>query len=136
MESKEVRTMFNHKPLTAAVGVAALAILLGVSAHAWQMTASSLTFSGPVALPGVTLGAGTYIFERADLDKPDIVRVRSKDRKDVYLTVFTRSVRRPDALPKDHVIELGETASGVAPRIKAWFPIDETLGHEFVYNNR
>jgi hypothetical protein len=35
-----------------------------------------LTFSGPVALPGATLGAGTYVFEVANPSTSgDVIRV-------------------------------------------------------------
>jgi hypothetical protein len=46
-----------------------------------------VTFSGPVSLPGVTLGTGTYTFELVDSDVTrDLVRVRNKDRSQVYFT--------------------------------------------------
>ena len=52
-----------------------------------------LTFSRAVALPGVELAAGTYIFENASNAMSNtIVRVSSRDRKKVFVS-FT--ARRP-----------------------------------------
>ena len=53
------------------------------------------TFSGTVQMPGVTLPAGTYIFEVANPDGgSDVVRVLSRDRKKTHLMKFTRSIYR------------------------------------------
>ena len=41
---------------------------MAASTYGWdpfQRTGRYLTFNRPVAIPGVTLAAGTYIFERA-----------------------------------------------------------------------
>ena len=55
-----------------------------------------LTFSKPVALPGVSLPAGTYVFERAAPDGAiEVVRVSSLDGRSVYYTGFTEMVTRP-----------------------------------------
>src|SRR5438132_6871826 len=125
MESKEVRTMFTFKSAAAAIGAVVVAVtaLVGVSVHAWSK--DYLTFSQRVALPGVTLEAGTYVFERADANVPDIVHVLSEDRKKVYFMAFTRPIGRPAGLQRDRVVLLGEVRPGVAPPIKAWFPIGE-----------
>src|SRR5262249_9289862 len=50
--------------LAAAVGLAAAAAAAHAGTNASRLT--YLTFSGPVALPGVSLTAGTYAFELAD----------------------------------------------------------------------
>jgi arginine exporter protein ArgO len=121
----------------AAGGVLAAAVLLGVSLHARGNVSDTtyLTFSGAVSLPGVTLGAGTYIFERADQNTPDIVRVTSRDRRQVYFMAFTRTVDRPRGLG-NRLVLLGEAAAGTAPPIKAWFPLGDVSGHQFIYPER
>jgi len=97
--------------------------------------ANYITFSRGVALPGVELAAGTYIFETpTNAMSNSVVRVSSRDRKKVYLTTFTRDVRRPSGDNGKLLIKLGETAPGAAPSVSAWFPIGEQLGHEFIYN--
>lgn len=92
-----------------------------------------LTFSAPFALPGVTLPAGTYTFELVVPGSYDVVRVMSRDHERVYLTAFTKRVERPRGLSANRQIVFGEVPTGMTPPIKAWFPIGDSLGHEFVY---
>ena len=124
--------MITFKSAAAAIGTAA--VLLGVSVHARANLADTnyLTFSRAVALPGVTLPAGTYIFERAGQNTPDIVRVLSRDRSKVYLMAFTTTIPRPENL-RDRVVLLAESARGAAPQVRAWFPIGDAIGHQFNY---
>jgi len=95
---------------------------------------TNITFSGPVRLPGVTLSAGTYVFELADPTRdPNIVRVWNRDRTLVYLTVFTHRVDRPRNWPENRPVSIGEVAPGSVPPVLAWFPAGESIGHQFVY---
>jgi hypothetical protein len=117
--------------------VVLLVAMVGIgAANAWISgpRATYITFSGPVVLPGVTLPAGTYIFEGADpLNHNDLVRVLARNRSKVYLLGFTTQVMRPEGMPRDRVILFHESREGAAPRIDAWFPQDESIGHRFVY---
>jgi hypothetical protein len=115
--------------------------LLGLSTVAPTGAASNvthvayLTFSRPVQLPGVVLNAGTYIFEQPNpLGAWDFVRVSSRDRKTVYLTAYTRRVERPRGVPADQMVSFGESRSNTPRPIVAWWPIDQSLGHQFVYS--
>ena len=93
-----------------------------------------LTFSAPFALPGVSLPAGTYVFEL--MDNPGalkVVRVTSRDRMRVYLTALTLPILRPVGLPKDRLISFAEVETGRTPVVKAWYPQDDPVGHEFIY---
>jgi hypothetical protein len=93
-----------------------------------------LTFSGSIALPGVTLPPGTYVFELADPNvSVDIVRVMSRDRKRVYLTQFTERVSRPAGAPATQLISLGESPRGVPAPVLAWYPTADPMGHRFIY---
>ncbi len=93
-----------------------------------------VTFSGAVSLPGVTLPAGTYRFEVPDVGMADgIVSVSSRDGRKVYLTQFTNVIDRPRGGESLNVT-LGEAAPGTAPQVKAWFPIGEGSGRQFIYN--
>jgi hypothetical protein len=115
--------------------------LLGLSTVAPTGAASNvthvayLTFSRPVQLPGVVLNAGTYVFEQPNpLGAWDFVRVSSRDRKIVYLTAYTRRVERPRGVPADQMVSFGESRANTPRPIVAWWPIDQSLGHQFVYS--
>jgi hypothetical protein len=126
--------MFTSKS-AAVAAIGAAAILIGAALHARASASDTtyLTFSRAVSVPGVTLPAGTYIFERASDNTPSIVHVLSRDRKQVYLTAFTDPVTRPANLGS-RVVLLGEAAAGTPPPIRAWFPIGETVGRQFNYD--
>ena len=111
-----------------------LAGLLGASVARGNVAhVNYLTFSAPFALPGVTLPAGTYTFELAVPGSYDVVRVMSRDRRQLYLTAFTKRVDRPRGLPANRQIVFQEAPAGVAMPIKTWFPIGQSIGHEFIY---
>lgn len=127
--------MTNRKLVSALCGAAVLAIMLAPRAGAVGASKTTyLTFSQPVALPGVTLGSGTYIFEIANPDtSANVVRVMSRDRSIAYFMGFTRPVERPDGMKHDQRVSLGESAAGVAPHITVWWPQLESTGRQFVY---
>ena len=92
------------------------------------------TFRAPVALPGVTLPPGSYVFEVLNPDmSADLVRVSSRDHSKTYALQFTRHVHRDRRGDMKSIITLGEAASGTPQRIKTWFPENETTGREFLY---
>jgi hypothetical protein len=93
-----------------------------------------ITFSGPVGLPGVTLRAGTYIFEEANLtSSSNLIMVRNKATYQLCFLGFTTPIDRPAGLKHDQSVVLGEAPRGVAPLILAWYPLGETRGHEFIH---
>ena len=52
------------------LAIAVLGVLVAASAHALTNDTNYVTFSGPIALPGVTLPAGTYVFRTpSEFDK-------------------------------------------------------------------
>ena len=91
------------------------------------------TFSQAVELPGKTLPAGTYLFVLADTSDRHIVRVMSKDRKQLETTLMaipSYSLDRPSDKPQ---VRFMETAAGGSQAIKSWFYPGRTVGHEFIY---
>ena len=109
--------------------------MTGAQAYATVSTNRTqyLTFSRPVALPGVMLQSGTYIFELPAPDTaPDIVRVTSRDRKIVFLMAYTRLVDRPAAVPPTDFVTLREAAPNQPAPIAVWWS-NERLGRQFVY---
>jgi hypothetical protein len=93
-----------------------------------------VTVSAPIARPGVSVPAGTYIFE-VPLDRAslDVVRVMSRDGRRVYLTAFTQTVNRPAGQAGRSALVFGEAASGTPTPVKIWFPVGERIGHAFIY---
>jgi hypothetical protein len=125
------KTMCNRKSALAILGVLLAAGTVSMNAGTVART-SHVTFGGPVALPGVTLGSGTYIFELADpLSNIEVVTVR--DKKHVYYMGFTELVPRPRGSVK--IVTLEEAQAGLAPRINAWFPEGDGAGHRFIYRH-
>jgi hypothetical protein len=127
--------MFTKIFSAAAIG----AFLLGglsqpVKANGWSAHRELLTFSAPIALPGVTLAAGTYAFEiPSENASHSLVRVSSADGRRIYLTAFTREVRRPNVIraPK---VTFHETARNAPRPVNTWYPAGDDSGKQFIYN--
>ena len=80
----------------AVVAVFALGLVQHGAADTNPARTTYLTFSQPVQLPGVALGAGTYLFELADPDAaPGVVRVLSRDRRIAYTWASPMGPRVP-----------------------------------------
>ena len=96
-------------------------------------TTNNLTISNPVGLPGVTLTAGTYVFEAGmgGMDR-NIVRVLSPNRQRLFYQGFTVPItRRFDA--EKSVLTFGESTNGAPAPIIAWYPVGSNSGHAFKY---
>jgi len=116
-----------------ATAVTALATVAGAYADVESSRTQYLTFSTPVALPGVTLLSGTYIFELPSPQiSPDVVRVLSRDRKTVLFTAFTKPIGRPAEVPLNRLVSLQEVTPDRPTPIAVWWS-DERTGRQFVY---
>jgi hypothetical protein len=91
------------------------------------------TFSQPVALPGVTLPPGKYVFRLAD---------PTGERKTIRVTdeAGTRSYALLTALPAyrtdsggDASVSLMRTPEGMPSAVRTWWPVGESVGFEFIY---
>src|SRR5438045_1569119 len=125
--------MFTRILSAAAIG----GLLLGVAdTHARAgsdvLHREYLTFNAPIALPGVTLAAGTYTFEVPDAPfSSSLVRVKSQDGKHVYLTQYARVIARPwGNVPH---VTFSETTPGAAQPVNIWFPMNGDDGRQFIY---
>jgi hypothetical protein len=127
--------MLNRKSAVRAFGAAVVVAVMAVSVEGGSTNYTSyLTFNTPFALPGIAFPPGTYIFELPDPTvAPDLVRVMSRDRSEVYLTAFTRLVDRPRGLRADRQVTFGEVRRGGTPPITAWYPAGESVGRQFIY---
>ncbi len=126
----------NKTRLAAAVGgvVFALGLGTGIKADGNMAHTTYLTFSQPVRLPGVGLGAGTFIFELVSPENGmGVVRVVSTDRRTAYFLGLTTPVERPRSGRPGSAVTLGESSKDVAPPILAWWPLGQSQGYAFSY---
>jgi len=122
----------TNKSVRIGCAAAALALTLGGSVMAFGVNhENKLTFSRPVALPGVVLPAGSYTFNVASDTALDVVVVRNGTK--VFYMGFTGTVQRPASMSKTASIIVGEASASEAPPITAWYEIGGTIGHEFRY---
>lgn len=126
--------MSSRKRLVTAVAAAILGLVTTVSigASATDSHTMYLTFNRPVALPGVSLGSGTYIFEMPELSGHNVVRVLSRDGKINLFTGLTHQVDRPAGLKRDHVISFAEAPPNIPQPIAVWWP-EGLAGRQFIY---
>jgi hypothetical protein len=126
--------MRSSKTLRAILGLS-----LGVTL--WASTAQAqpedkrtfFTFSGPVALPGMTLPAGRYIFHIVDTTTSrKVIQVMSDDGKKPFVMANTIPDQRRDA-PKDATVSFYETPRGTPAAVKTWWYPGETTGYQFIY---
>lgn len=116
-----------------------LVVLVGAASGANAFTNTSdkrtyFTFSQPVALPGVTLPAGTYMFRLADdTTTRKVIQVTNKQGTESYAMLHTMPVYRPDA-PRDPEVRFMETASGAPRAVRAWWQEGERTGYGFIYS--
>jgi hypothetical protein len=123
-----------RKALRSACAIALLTCLMGASGSAQTDDKRTVfTFSGPVALPGVTLPAGQYLFRLADpASSRKVVQVLSADGKTPYGMFFSLPAERfePASTPE---VQFMETASGMPAAINAWWYPGERSGYAFMY---
>jgi hypothetical protein len=92
------------------------------------------TFSGaPVALPGVTLPEGEYVFRLANpMSGVNVVQVLNADGTKPHGLFFSIPAQRPEPSDKPEV-RFHETAAGAPPAIRTWWYPGQTTGYEFIY---
>ncbi len=127
--------MFNRKFVLTACVAAVASVLMVASTHAFSTSRiNHLTFSKAVALPGVVLPAGAYTFEAGPgITGLNIVRVRARNGQGPVYMGFTREVRRSAGIPSNRMVSFGEAPTGQPTPIVAWYEIDSSAGHEFLY---
>lgn len=123
------------RQLTAKITGTCAALLLGATLASAQNAdrTTTVTFSAPVALPGVTLPAGSYLFKLADSQvNRNVVQVFDKDRSKIFATIIAIPAQRNE--PADEtVITFNEAPANAAPAIRYWYYPGEKSGQEFAY---
>jgi hypothetical protein len=121
-------------------GLALMGAVLSPTAKAdeWNRK-TTITFSGPVEIPGVylkgwgVLPAGTYVFKILDSQSDrHIVQIFSADEKTVYATILAIPNYRLKATDKT-VVTFRERPAGEPDALRAWFYPGRNWGEEFVY---
>jgi len=129
--------MTKRKSLKIAIAAVALALMAAASSHAaaaWGYNHENrLTFSRPVALPGIVLPAGQYSFNVASPTALDVVVVRDPKTEKVFYMGFTRTVSRPRTMSTSAPITFGEAPASEPRPINTWYEIGDTMGHQFIY---
>ncbi len=118
----------------AAIAAAALLVLVFTGPRAEASEANELTyitFSAPVALPGVSLPAGTYQFKVTGMDY-DIVQVFSRSGNELYATLITIPDVRNTPAPKT-IVTFHEAPSTRPEAINTWFYPGRQTGRQFIY---
>lgn len=108
------------------------------NADAWNRK-TTITFSGPVEIPGVHLAgfgilpAGTYVFKILDSQSDrHIVQIFDKDETTIYATILAIPNYRLKATDKT-VVTFTERPAGQPEALRAWFYPGRNWGEEFVY---
>jgi len=90
------------------------------------------SFSAPVALPGVTLKAGKYLFRVPDSPVRNVIQVLSADGTRLFGTFFTIPARR-NIVPENPEVRFIETPANMTHAIRTWWYPGESAGFEFIY---
>jgi len=130
--------------LKAVPTVFCLAVLAGAmfspaaKADAWDLK-TTVTFSGPVEIPGVhvagwgVLPAGTYVFKILDSQADrHIVQIFNKDETVCYATIMAIPNFRLKTTDNT-VITFRERPAGQPEALRGWFYPGRQWGEEFVY---
>jgi hypothetical protein len=122
------------KTFATAIAAAALTVCLGTSASASPTDhLTKFTFNQPIALPGVTLAAGTYTFKLADpsIDRKIVQILDADGTRSFAMLQAIPTYREKESRPPE--LTLMDTASGMPAAVEAWWPLGERAGFEFVY---
>lgn len=121
--------------VVSAFGFAVFCMVLSGTADA-QSKRTSVTFSGPVEIPGAgaqVLPAGTYVFRLYDsLSDRHIVQILNADETHLYGNILAIPNYRLQATDET-VITFAERPVGEPAALRAWFYPGDNSGQEFVY---
>ena len=129
---------FKTAPIALCLAILGTAFSPSAIAGEWDRK-TTITFSGPVEIPGVhlqgygVLPAGTYVFKVLDsASDRHIVQIFSKDESTIYATILAIPNLRLKATDKT-VMTFRERPAGEPEALRAWFYPGREWGEEFVY---
>ena len=115
---------------------AMVALVCGLSSPATAYTfdhRTLFTFNQPIALPGMTLPAGTYTFRVADpTTSGKVVQILNGSGTQSFAMLLSIPAYRADPAEEPE-ISFMETASGMPAAVKIWWQEGSTRGYEFIY---
>jgi hypothetical protein len=135
---KEKMKLFKAAATVCCMALTAVILAPGARADDWNRK-TTITFSGPVEIPGVhltgwgVLPAGTYVFKILDsLSDRHIVQIFNQDETMIYATILAIPNYRLKATDKT-VMTFSERPAGEPEALRAWFYPGRNWGEEFVY---
>jgi len=122
---------FRFWSIPAVLGAALLAATAvpQLSAADFNDDMTKVTFSGPVEIGHISLGAGTYVFKTLGDDR-NVVEVMDQDNSHLITLLNAIPITAP-AIPDQTRIELSEGPANTPERVHAWFYPGESTGWEF-----
>ena len=135
-KTKQKRTwLFRTATITVFAGLLfVLALPPTASADEWNMR-TTVTFSGPVEVPGMVLPAGTYVFKLLDNSDRNVVQIYDKDEKKLITSLMAIPDERPE--PANKTVIRFEERSGNSPEaVHLWFYPGDKTGHLFMYRTK
>jgi hypothetical protein len=128
---------WNHRATSfALLGVVVALLFVAMTsrpdARVETSTEDYVTFRAPVALPGVTLGAGEYSFRVNYVDSGNAVQVRHRESNRLMFLGLTERVLRPASVDAG-TFRLGEAREGEAAPVLVWYPTSTMLGFRFLH---
>jgi len=117
--------------------IVAFALFFELAAHADESDLNTtITFSGPIQVPGQVLAAGTYVFRLADPGSTqNVVQIFNADRTVLYATVQTVTAERRQPTD-DTAVTLAKQGPGKPDALLKWFYPGRETGNEFVYSKQ
>lgn len=114
---------------------AVLAVFSSTSANAETFDRRTyFTFNQPVALPGVTLPPGKYMFRLVDTTSSRrIVQVLDAEGKKSYAMLMSMPALSEGVVAEKPEVRFTETRAGVPFALQAWWYPGVSTGHEFIY---
>lgn len=120
------------KRLAIMFACAMLFAILPAGADQWNKK-TTVTFSGPVELPGIVLPAGTYVFKLMDsASNRHIVEVFNAEENHLYTIILAIPNYRLTPT-EETVLRFEERKRDNPEAIRAWFYPGDSFGQEFVY---